>query len=278
MRCSISVMTLTLSATLLLPAESPAQEKGKARISGLILAASDRQPIAGARIRIFILDRPIEILSNAEGRFVLKDLPAGDYKVQIEADGLTSQEAPVTLGPRDRFDMEFLVGVPPAVVLPELEVVEAVPGWPKGTPVSSGRPEFERRRQEGNGRYFGPEEIARRNAPTLQDLLRMVPGVVVDCRNNTHVCSMRFNRSPRGCGPAYWVDGIPATDPSVLYLTRPTDLAGVEVYSGSSQVPPEMEGRNSRCGVVAIWTKVGEKPSERERARRDPQNNRNPPT
>lgn len=278
MRCSFSVMTLTLSATLLLPADSPAQEKGKARISGLILAASDRQPIEGARIRIFILDRPIEIFSDASGRFVLKDLPAGEYKVQIEADGLTSQEAPVTLGPRDRFDMEFLVGVPPAVVLPELEVVEAVPDWPRGVPVSSGRPEFERRRQEGNGRYFGPEEIARRNAPTLQDLLRMVPGVVVDCRNNTHVCSMRFNRSPRGCGPAYWVDGIPATDPSVLYLTRPTDLAGVEVYSGSSQVPPEMEGRNSRCGVVAIWTKVGEKPSERERARQDPQNNRNPPS
>ncbi len=277
MRCSFSVMTLTLSATLLLPADSPAQEKGKARISGLILAASDRQPIEGARIRIFILDRPIEILSDAAGRFVLKDLPAGEYTVQIEADGLTSQEAPVTLGPRDRFDMEFLVGVPPAVVLPELEVVEAVPDWPRGAPVSSGRPEFERRRQEGNGRYFGPEDIARRNAPTLQDLLRMVPGVVVDCRNNNHVCSMRFNRSPRGCGPAYWVDGIPATDPSVLYLTRPTDLAGVEVYAGSSQVPPEMEGRNSRCGVVAIWTKVGEKPSERERARQDPQNNRNPP-
>jgi len=264
MHRTLSVTALTLSAALLLPVESPAQEKGKARISGLVLAASDRHPIEGARIRIFILDRPIEILSNAEGRFVLKDLPAGDYKVQIEADGLTSQEAPVTLGSRDRFDMEFLVGVPPAVVLPELEVVEAVPTWPKGTPISSGRPEFERRRQEGNGRYFGPEEIARRNAPSLQDLLRMVPGVVVDCANNL-VCTMRFNRSPRGCSPGYWVDGIPATDPSVLYLTRPTDLAGVEVYSGSSQVPVEMEGRNSRCGVVAIWTKVGEKPSERER-------------
>jgi hypothetical protein len=35
-----------------------------------------------------------------------------------------------------------------------------------------------------------------------------------------------------------------------------SDVAGIEVYSGSAGVPIEFQ-RGSGCGVVAIWTKHG---------------------
>ena len=45
-------------------------------------------------------------------------------------------------------------------------------------------------------------------------------------------------------------------DNSINNYVVPDDLAGVEVYSGASRVPPQFNSgpQNSRCGVVVIWT------------------------
>jgi hypothetical protein len=90
------------------------------------------------------------------------------------------------------------------------------------------------------------------------DLLRGVPGVRIRCGRMDKVCTLSFARHT-GCSPAYFVDGIPA-DKAVLYLMTPMDVEGIEVYSGPAETPPEMEGARARCGAIAIWTRVGEKP------------------
>jgi len=97
----------------------------------------------------------------------------------------------------------------------------------------------------------------------MMDLLRSVPGVRVECPRSERVCRLRMSRAPRNCGPAFFLDGIPA-DATVFYLQSPNDVEGVEVYSGPSETPPELEGIRSGCGAVAIWTRIGEKPSERK--------------
>jgi hypothetical protein len=127
--------------------------------------------------------------------------------------------------------------------LPDLAVEEA-PNLP---------PDFLRRKQEGRGRYFSREDIERRNPNTVGDLLRTVPGMRLDCRGP--ICRAVLARaSTRNCQPSYWMDGIP-TDPSVVWLQPPRDLDGVEVYSGPSETPPELE-RNSSCGAIVLWTRT----------------------
>ena len=110
---------------------------------------------------------------------------------------------------------------------------------------------------EGNGRYITRAMLEQRQPASLQDMLRSVPGVQISCPRTQRVCTLRLRRA--GCDPSYFMDGMP-TDPSVLYLTVPTDVEGIEIYSGPSQAPIELEGmRRSGCGVIAIWTRVGER-------------------
>jgi hypothetical protein len=107
----------------------------------------------------------------------------------------------------------------------------------------------------GNGRYITRDDIERRKATTMMDVLRGVPGVRVECPRTERVCRLHMARAPRNCGPAFFLDGIPA-DQAVFYLTNPNDVEGIEVYSGPSETPAELRIR-SGCGAVAIWTRIG---------------------
>ena len=86
----------------------------------------------------------------------------------------------------------------------------------------------------------------------MGDLLRTVPGVRVDCRLG--YCRIQMARAPRNCNPAYFMDGVPV-DPSAVLLQPPRDLDGVEIYSGPSETPPELE-RMAACGAIALWTRT----------------------
>lgn len=74
-------------------------------------------------------------------------------------------------------------------------------------------------------------------------------------------------RSPVGtgggpCPVQIFLDGRLITRGAVMEvpvddLVTPEAVEGIEVYRGLSTVPPEFLTPNSRCGVVAIWTRRG---------------------
>ncbi|MEO8449643.1 MAG: hypothetical protein ABI647_07630, partial [Gemmatimonadota bacterium] len=89
---------------------------------------------------------------------------------------------------------------------------------------------------------------------SVPDMMRAIAGLRVECRNAVQ-CSVRMARSPRGCNPAYFMDGIPS-DPAIVWLTPVHEIEGIEVYSGPSETPPELESAQARCGVIVIWTRT----------------------
>jgi len=244
--CGCIASPLSLSEAL---AQEPPR---KSEIRGIVILAETRKPVVGAAVSLEGTE--IQVATDKKGKFRFPKVAAGEYLIRAEIEGYPAATSTIQLALGERVEVEFLVGADAAgEVLPEIEVTASEN---RISPVAT----FNRRATEGNGRYITRADIERRKPANLMDLLRTVPGVRVVCPRTQHVCALRLRRAT--CGPAYYMDGMP-TDPSALYLTLPSDVEGIEVYSGPSETPIELEGMRSGCGVIAIWTRVGERPKSR---------------
>ncbi len=227
-----------------------AQAPKDSEVRGIVIRADSRAPVSGAKVSLDGTE--LALVTDVKGRFKFPKISAGQYIIRAEVEGFPVATSTLLLAKGDRLDIEFQVGATESVTLPELKV-EADPT------IVSPVAEFNRRATSGNGRYLTREYIEKRRSANLMDLLRTVPGVRIECPRTDRVCRIRMARAPRTCvSPAYFLDGIPA-DPSVFYLTMPTDVEGIEIYQGPSETPPELEGVKSFCGVVVIWTRIGRK-------------------
>ncbi|HEX9579979.1 MAG TPA: TonB-dependent receptor plug domain-containing protein [Gemmatimonadales bacterium] len=123
--------------------------------------------------------------------------------------------------------------------------------------------EFYRRRRSGFGRFITSWDIERRRPFYVSDLLRQVPGLSVTYGGfGRPVVRSRRGMSGFGgsCSPMVFLDGMRlAQDPDLGMelddVTVPEHVAGIEIYTGPAQVPPEFNVSGSQCGVIAVWTK-----------------------
>jgi hypothetical protein len=56
------------------------------------------------------------------------------------------------------------------------------------------------------------------------------------------------------------MNGMPfpmTSDGVINSFIGPEEVEAVEVYTGTSQIPPQFNSTNARCGVVVIWTLNG---------------------
>lgn len=246
---SLRIALLGAALSLSTPLDA-SQEPKKSEIRGTVILADDRTPVAGARVSIDGTE--LALTTDGKGRFKFPKVAAGQYIIRAEVEGFPAATSTLLLAQGDRLDVEFLVGGTESVMLPELKVTA-------DEPMISPVVEFNRRAQSGNGRYYTRDYIEKRKAATLMDLLRGAPGTRIECPRNERVCRLRMTRCATNKHPAYFLDGIPA-DPTVFFLTNPNDVEGIELYTGPSETPPELEGWRSGCGAVAIWTRIGRKP------------------
>ena len=114
--------------------------------------------------------------------------------------------------------------------------------------------DFERRRKTGRGHYLTRDDIRRSGASSLQDAVRSLRGVPMECGGGAG-CFVRMVRAPMQCNPDYVVDT--RVDNSFGPLTPIRDIEAIEVYTGPSDVPGEFAGRSAGCGVIVIWTGSG---------------------
>lgn len=234
-----------------LVAQAEQEERGRSElpgIQGFVMDAQTREPLEGVDVSLRLVSDTAETggetestATDAGGRFVIRGIPDGDYRVELRRIGYRALSDSLPY----RADLGLRIQaalVPEAVeVEPLLVAVEA----------RSRRLEaagFYERMSRGIGRFVDREEIEERDPLFVSDLLVAMPGVRLDRRSGA-----TFVRLRGGCVPEVFLDGVRTIRPFSLQTLHPDDVAGIEVYH-SSELPSRFG--ISGCGAVMIWTRV----------------------
>jgi hypothetical protein len=224
-------------------------------VTGTVTAVNN-MPVPEARVRVVGTD--LATVTRLDGGFEVAEVPAGRHRLEVIMLGY----APTTMV------IEIAAGVTQRVSL----VLEPLSLTPVTVTADAGffpgMQGFEERRARGTGRYFTRKDIDMIQPRQVTDLLRRVPGMQVESGPGAFsggTTTARTGRNAGGsgahaCPMTYYMNGSPfpvANDVPINLFVAPDDVAAIEVYTGSSQIPPEFNSslHNSSCGVVAIWTR-----------------------
>ena len=236
---------------------SPAAQATASRpyLRGRILDKLSQDPVYGAQV---VLDADGRVAtSDSTGAYELEDVSAGRVAVTIHAPGFSVAHYEVRLfGPggwKQDFELDSTQAAAKSVAqLATVKVTAAAPDFDYRLR------DFERRRRSGRGQYLTDEQIQASGAANIQDAVRDMRGVLLDCAGTAFAeCRIRMARAPERCMPEYYVDG--QLDNYFGPKTPIRDVVGIEVYTGPSDVPGEFAGSYSGCGVVVLWTRSGPK-------------------
>jgi len=239
-------LTLAIGALLSIAVALPAQVRTGA-ISGTVHDSAGH-PIPFVEVTAIKAARSVR--SDSLGHFLINDIPAANSDISFRRLSFAPVILLIAVPPEDTTEVEVTLGY----VATQLTgvVVQEHPEQLR-TLVA-----FESRRVEGLGRFITRAQIEKRNPLRLTDMLRSIPGTMIITGDNGR-SAVRFTRgtSPR-CAPQYIVDGMQAAN-FTLDDMPPTDVEGIELYSGSAGVPPEYNrlfGTSSMCGTVIIWSRI----------------------
>src|SRR5687768_17332364 len=105
-RMSRSVSVLVALALSTLPRESPAQQPATtATISGRVTARGGTEPLPDTRV--ILVGTSIFGVTNAEGRFTLRNVPPGNVEVRVLRVGYVEQKRPVTVTAGQAATLDF---------------------------------------------------------------------------------------------------------------------------------------------------------------------------
>jgi outer membrane receptor for ferrienterochelin and colicin len=102
------------------------------------------------------------------------------------------------------------------------------------------------------GRFLSQEDLEKRNAREMSDIIRMMPGFRVEGTGifAKVVSSRHASANLEGaCETNIVIDGLQHQD---INLMNPQDVAAMEAYNSSLSAPLQYQ---SQCGVIVIWTK-----------------------
>ncbi len=236
----------------------PGGAAAQIHIEGTVIDDQSLEPIAAAEVRVFNVRRPHRVLgplhTNAEGHFSITVPENGGYVFEAERLGYRDTETPTlwTDG-YDIYEIEIRLD-PDAVLLAPIEVLVRAEGE---SPVLA---DFRHRANSGMGHYFTHLDIQRIKPDRVSDLLVRVPGVSL--RSSGSGLRRVVYMARGGCPAEIFVDGMHwsrGQDGANLFTVDDAvpsgSILGVEIYRGLSTVPAQFLTPQSRCGVVAIWTR-----------------------
>jgi hypothetical protein len=241
----LAIGLCALLVTLSTATTSAAQQ---GTIRGRVIDRSSSAGLAGVEL-VFLGDNR-SVRTDSAGRYLFAALPAGAVQLLIRAASFPTTQIIVPLSAGQDVERTIVLdstagragGQPlPAVVVTETEMDRRLV-------------DFERRRRLGRGHYVTRADIDRSGANSLQDAVRALRGVTMECGGGGG-CFVRMVRAPMQCRPDYVVDR--RIDNNFGPATPIGDIEALEVYTGPSDVPGEFAGQSAGCGVIVVWTRSG---------------------
>lgn len=247
---------------LLLLAALPCTLEGQALVRGVVREDSAQRPVAGAEVSIASLARRTR--TDSSGVYTFSNVPYGVHVVQARHVGYTP--ASIIVQVRDKTP-----GAADVLLTPVVTTLSAVNVTAPHEDMLGAPREFVERQRLGFGKFITGAAIRAAEQVHTSDLL-MREGVIL---TPVLICAQECRPDParmivvnaRGCPMRVFLDG--ALVYPGLESGRRVDwervfdvnsvsvhtLAGVEVYSRSSQIPGEYGGTGAGCGVVVLWTR-----------------------
>ena len=249
----MKVRALLAIGALWLPHAATAQAADSVgQVLGHIYSVETGQALVGAEIVLPALG--ISTLSDSQGHFTLKDVPAGPNFARASYLGHRAVEWILTVESGKPHQLEVRMYV---------EAIELTPILVK---VRSGRwmeniEALRHRMRQGLGDYVTRREIEQRpQSWNITQLLRGIAGVRVTETSRGSTLFLRGGGTLGDCLPTLYVDGREwqRDNFSGLDSFQASDLEAIEVYKSSITAPAQYRGGN--CGTVIIWTRIGGRP------------------
>lgn len=231
-------------AVLLAAGPAAAQETGT--LQGRVTDAITNQPLTG--VQVFIANTPHGTVTNAEGRYLLLNVPAGSHLIQAQfvGYGQLSREVTVTAGQTTTLNLML---ESEAYQLGEIVV----------TGVSGGA--MERAKVPFSVARVSADQMPVQAVNPLSQLQGRVPGATISAISGRPGAEpslllrgpRSINASGRDQGPLYIVDGVVLA--SGLGDLNPADIESIEVVKGAAA--STLYGSRAASGVIAITTRRG---------------------
>jgi hypothetical protein len=209
-------------------------------------------PLKGAEV--VIVRTSIRVPTPESGHFQITRVPEGAYILIVRLLGYRPISSIVQVPAGDTLRLAYAMERMTAT-LDTIKVIERQ--------LSPRMAEFEQRRRFGVGEFMTQEELEKRAALEVRDLLRNFKTINVAPSYTKGSMPEYFALSKRGgggiageCAMTVVLDGMAMPTPFDLnLLPPPREVSGIEVYNGSATVPPQFSGLSKSCGVILVWTR-----------------------
>ena len=234
------------------------------RIVGRVVDRRSGRPLDA--VAVTLGDEDDRRVTDGNGRYVFDDIHPGVYRVSAAHLAYQDLDQVVEL-PSDRtLQVNFELSVDPIELQPL--VVTAV--REKRLELQGFYERRELAEISGAGVFLTRDDIQDAGAIRVTHYLGRIPGLRTECTGSgNNNCVIRMTRgAPSLSGRAEWgcvnanvyVDGVRVIrdnaeiSDSIDNFVSPSEIAGIEVYRGPSELPAEFGGSVGRCGAIVIWT------------------------
>ena len=223
-------------------------------ISGSVQEAGTALPLAGAQVSVAA--EGVGNVSNANGRFVLLGIPAGNHVLEIRYIGYRTENRDVTVVADETVNVDVQMESE-AIALDEVVVT--------GTGVVT-----ERRRLGATLETLGAETLNSAPASNITELLSgritgMVPGIAPNVGTSSQILLRGAVSLTQRSAPLIYVDGVRidsnyskvggARQAGTIDRLNPNDIERIEVIKGAAAAT--LYGTEASSGVIHIITKRG---------------------